>query len=215
MPRWSYLDRFTDLGLLVLRAGIGAIFLLIHGLPRLVADSRAWARVGRAVGYLGIHFGHAWWGLIAILAMTAGAICLILGFLHRPAALALTLTMAVATRLPSSRDSWSGQIRAGAPLTLGRAGAVVFWVNRFASSARALESWRALGRPVSQRSLPASNRLVARCPPSGNAEFRFARSLRPPRRPPRGPAFTRHRRVDACPNARQGWRARGTHPAFR
>jgi putative oxidoreductase len=97
MPRWSYLDRFTDLGLLVLRAGIGAIFLLIHGLPRLVADSRAWARVGRAVGYLGIHFGHAWWGLIAILAMTAGAICLILGFLHRPAALALTLTMAVAT----------------------------------------------------------------------------------------------------------------------
>lgn len=97
MLRWSFLDRFNDLGLLVLRVGIGAIFLFIHGLPRLVADSQAWSRVGRAVSYLGIDYGHAWWGLAAILAMTAGAVCLILGYLHRPAALALTLTMAVAT----------------------------------------------------------------------------------------------------------------------
>jgi putative oxidoreductase len=97
MFRWSFLDRFTDLGLLVLRAGVGAIFLFIHGLPRLVADSQVWSRVGRAVGYLGIDSGHAWWGLAAIVAMTAGAVCLIVGFLHRPAALALTVTMAVAT----------------------------------------------------------------------------------------------------------------------
>ncbi len=97
MLHWSFLDRFTDLGLLVLRVGIGTIFLFIHGLPRLVADTQAWSRVGRAVAYLGIDSGHAWWGLAAIVAMTGGAVCLILGYLHRPAALALTITMGVAT----------------------------------------------------------------------------------------------------------------------
>jgi uncharacterized membrane protein YphA (DoxX/SURF4 family) len=44
-----------------------------------------------------VNFGHQVWGLLAILAMTAGAVCLMLGVLHRPAALALTLTMFVAS----------------------------------------------------------------------------------------------------------------------
>ena len=96
MLRWSFLDRFQDLGLLVLRAGIGAIFLLIHGFPKL-SEPACWTRVGRAVSYLGIDFGHQVWGFAAILAMTLGAVCLILGFAHRPAAFALTITMGVAS----------------------------------------------------------------------------------------------------------------------
>lgn len=96
MFRWAFLDRFHDLGLLLLRAGVGAVFLLIHGFPKL-ADPASWARVGRAVSYLGVDFGHQTWGFAAILSMTLGAVCLILGFAHRPAALALTVTMAVAS----------------------------------------------------------------------------------------------------------------------
>jgi putative oxidoreductase len=96
MFRWAFLDRFQDFGLLVLRVGVGLSFLLLHGFHRL-ADPDSWARIGRAVSYLGIDYGYTWWGLAAILAMTLGAICLILGFAHRPAALALTLTMGVAT----------------------------------------------------------------------------------------------------------------------
>lgn len=95
MWRWSFFDRWHDFGLLVLRAGVGAVFLFIHGFPKL-ADSDSWARVGRAVSYLGIGFAHQTWGFAAILAMTAGAACLILGFLHRLAALILTITMLVA-----------------------------------------------------------------------------------------------------------------------
>ncbi len=95
MFRWDFLDRFHDLGLLVLRAGVGSVFLLIHGFPKLT-DPDSWSRTGRAVSYLGVGFGHQVFGLLAILAMTAGAVCLILGVLHRPAALALTLTMLVA-----------------------------------------------------------------------------------------------------------------------
>lgn len=46
--RWSFLDRFQDFGLLVLRVGVGLVFLLIHGFPKL-ADPASWARTGRAV----------------------------------------------------------------------------------------------------------------------------------------------------------------------
>lgn len=97
MLRLSFLDRFQDLGLLILRVGIGVIFLCIHGFSRLADGMAGWRRVGRAVSYLGIDFGHVWWGLAAVLAMTAGALCLILGWLHRPAALLLTITMGVAS----------------------------------------------------------------------------------------------------------------------
>jgi putative oxidoreductase len=94
--RWAFLDRYHDLGLLLLRVGVGALFLFIHGLPKLL-DPASWARIGRSVSYLGIQFGHQVWGFAAVLAMTLGAVCLVLGFLHRPAALALTITMGVAS----------------------------------------------------------------------------------------------------------------------
>lgn len=96
MLRWSFLDRYHDGGLLLLRGSVGGVVLLVHGLPKLI-DPPSWAKVGRAVSYLGIGFGHQVWGLAAILAMTLGAVCLIVGFLHRPAALALAITLAVAS----------------------------------------------------------------------------------------------------------------------
>lgn len=95
MARGSFLDKGQDAGLLVLRVGIGLVFLLIHGLPKLL-EPDSWARVGRAVSYLGIGFGHQVWGLLAILSMTLGAVFLIVGFLYRAAALTLAVTMAVA-----------------------------------------------------------------------------------------------------------------------
>lgn len=94
--RWQSLDRCHDFGLLVLRAGVGAVFLCIHGFAKL-SDPGSWSGVGRAVSYLGIKFGYPAWGLAALIAMTLGAVCMILGWAHRPAALALTLTMAVAS----------------------------------------------------------------------------------------------------------------------
>jgi putative oxidoreductase len=94
--RWSFLDAFHDVGLLVLRVGVGLVFLFIHGLPKLL-DPVSWARTGRSVSYLGIDFGHQVWGFAAILAMTLGAFCLVTGLLHRPAALALAVTMGVAS----------------------------------------------------------------------------------------------------------------------
>ena len=96
MLRRPFPDRCQDLGLLVLRAGVGAVFLFLHGLP-LLLDPASWARIGRATSYLGVGFGHQAWGFFAVLAMTLGAGCLLLGWFHRSAALALALTMAVAS----------------------------------------------------------------------------------------------------------------------
>jgi putative oxidoreductase len=96
MLRWAFLDPCRDFGLLVLRAGIGGVLLLLHGLPKLT-DPASWARLGRAMSYLGVEAGHAVWGFAAVLSLTLGALFLILGFAHRPAALALAVTMGVAT----------------------------------------------------------------------------------------------------------------------
>lgn len=95
--KWKALDGWSDVGLLVMRAGIGALFMIVHGFPRLAGGPAKWDSVGRSVSYLDIDFGHTAWGFAAALSMTLGGLLLIIGWAHRPAALALFVTMAVAS----------------------------------------------------------------------------------------------------------------------
>ena len=95
--KWKSIDGFSDFGLLVLRAGVGSLFVFVHGFPKLAGGPDKWHSVGRAVSYLGIKFGYTGWGFAASVAETLGGVLLILGFAHRPSALALFVTMAVAT----------------------------------------------------------------------------------------------------------------------
>ncbi len=95
--RWSQLDRFHDLGLLILRVGIGLMFVCLYGWEKLAGGIDTWAGVGKAVSYLGIKFAYPLWGFLAAMAEFVGGVCLILGFMHRPAALALSITMFVAS----------------------------------------------------------------------------------------------------------------------
>lgn len=95
--RWSQFDRFHDFGLLLLRVGIGLMFLCLYGWQKLAGGIGTWRTVGKAVSYLGIKFGYPIWGFLAAMSETVGGVCLILGFMHRPAALALSFTMFVAT----------------------------------------------------------------------------------------------------------------------
>lgn len=108
--KWKSLDRWSDAGLLVLRAGIGALFMILHGYPKLAGGPDKWASVGRAVGYLGIDFGYTAWGFAAAVTETLGGLLLILGWAHRPAALALFVTMCVASIwkfYPEPLGGWS------------------------------------------------------------------------------------------------------------
>ena len=95
--KWSSLDRWSDLGLLIIRVGVGALFMCVHGYPRLMGGPDKWNSVGRAVSYLDIKFGYTTWGLAASLIMTFGGALLIVGLAHRPASLGLFVTMAVAS----------------------------------------------------------------------------------------------------------------------
>jgi putative oxidoreductase len=94
--RWQFLDRWHDVGLLLLRAGVGAIFLGIHGYPLLTEGRVGWIRTGFAIKCVGLDSGYMWWGIAAMLSLMLGGACLILGLLHRPAAFCLAVTMGIA-----------------------------------------------------------------------------------------------------------------------
>lgn len=98
----AFLGTYKDLGLLLMRAGLGISFVL-HGYPKLAGGQALWVNVGAAMGAFGVGFGHTLWGLAAALTEFAGGILLILGFYFRPAVVLLTVTMLVALNMHLTR----------------------------------------------------------------------------------------------------------------
>jgi putative oxidoreductase len=90
------LDRQRDLGLLVLRVGIGVMFMA-HGWPKMAGGPEKWAALGSAMDTLGIGFAPAFWGFMAALAEFGGGFLLVLGVAFRPACALLLCTMIVAS----------------------------------------------------------------------------------------------------------------------
>ena len=84
-----------NVGLLVLRLGIGIIFI-IHGLPKLMGGVETWTQLGGAMSMMGISFAPAFWGFMAAATEAIGGLFIILGLLHRPTAALLVFTMIVA-----------------------------------------------------------------------------------------------------------------------
>ena len=89
------LAKHADLGLLIGRLGVGLIFI-VFGWQKLSGGQVAWTHLGHAMASLGITFMPNIWGLVAALSEFAGGFLLILGFLFRPAATLIALTMLVA-----------------------------------------------------------------------------------------------------------------------
>jgi len=91
-------ERYRDLGLLILRVGIGIMFLF-HGLPKLAGGPAFWGQLGMATNFLGIGFAPTFWGFMSAIAESLGGLLLLTGFLFKPACLFLTLNMLVATSM--------------------------------------------------------------------------------------------------------------------
>lgn len=87
---------YKSFGLLLLRIGIGIMFLL-HGWPKLAGGVAHWEAVGKAMEVVGIAYAPAFWGFMAGFAETAGGLLLLLGLFWRPVCLLLLVTMLVAT----------------------------------------------------------------------------------------------------------------------
>lgn len=96
-----------DFGLLLLRVGIGVMFI-IHGWGKLTGGTERWEAIGSNVSNLGIDFGHTMFGFMAAFSEVFGGLFLILGILWIPANLLLLITMIVATQYHfSNGDSFS------------------------------------------------------------------------------------------------------------
>lgn len=89
-------NKFTNLGLFILRLGVGASFVIYHGWGKMVDGPDRWERLGNNMSNLGIDFLPVFWGFMAAFAEFGGGILLILGLFTRPAALLMAFTMLVA-----------------------------------------------------------------------------------------------------------------------
>lgn len=92
----TFLARFREFGLLLMRVGLGLAFLM-HGSSKMFGGPDTWTQLGGSMAAFGVTFAPMAWGFAASFAEFAGGILLILGFLFRPACLMLLGTMVVAT----------------------------------------------------------------------------------------------------------------------
>ena len=88
-------EALVNVGLLVLRVGIGVIFVF-HGLPKLMGGVETWTQLGSTMSVMGITFAPAFWGFMAAATEVGGGLFIIFGLLHRLVALMLIFTMVVA-----------------------------------------------------------------------------------------------------------------------
>ncbi len=88
-------DKFRELGLLLLRLGIGGMFMA-HGWPKLAGGERAWTKLGKSMVHVGIDFAPTFWGFMAAIAEFFGGLAFALGIGFVPACVLLLSTMVVA-----------------------------------------------------------------------------------------------------------------------
>lgn len=87
---------YKALGLLLLRIGIGSMFIL-HGWPKLAGGPERWEAIGQTMAVVGISFAPAFWGFMAGFAEAVGGLLLVLGLFWRPACGLLFITMLMAS----------------------------------------------------------------------------------------------------------------------
>ena len=104
-------SRYYELGLLIIRVGLGLIFM-VHGWAKLMGGVPTWQWMGSQMGNFGITFWPVFWGFLAMLTEFGGGICLVLGLGTRIVSSALMCVMIVAiayhiTKGDSFNDAWS------------------------------------------------------------------------------------------------------------
>ena len=94
----SFLERYRDLGLLVMRVGLGGM-MAFHGWPKMMGGPAKWEKLGGAMATLGIDFAPEVWGFAAATTELVGGVAVALGLLTRLNALLLCFTMVVAAAM--------------------------------------------------------------------------------------------------------------------
>ena len=101
-------NRCQDVGVFLLRLGIGAMFL-VHGWPKLVGGTAAWVQLGGAFPFdLGVTLMTAM-GFLAAVSEFFGGLFLMMGFFTRTSSFFLMMTMVTAAGM---------HLRSGDPFTV-------------------------------------------------------------------------------------------------
>jgi len=95
MALFSNLGNYKNFGLLVIRLGLGIMFIY-HGLPKLLGGPHKWEGLGTATSAVGVHFLPMLWGLLAAVTETFGGFLVVLGLAFRPVCLLLMIELIVA-----------------------------------------------------------------------------------------------------------------------
>lgn len=99
-----------NFGLLIIRIGIGIMFIL-HGEGKMFGGPEKWLKLGGAMENVGVTFLPTLWGFLAAFAEFGGGILLVLGLLFRPACFMMFFTMFIAALV-----HWLDAAGAGADL---------------------------------------------------------------------------------------------------
>lgn len=95
---WKSLDKYRDVGFLILRVGFGLYMAFGHGWGKITGGPERWAGLGGVLdGIFGIGFLPTFWGFMSAMAEFVAALLIVIGLATRPAALLLILNMAVAS----------------------------------------------------------------------------------------------------------------------
>ena len=119
-----------DVGILILRVGLGIIFM-IHGFPKLAAGPEMWKGLGGAMGTLGLGFAPTFWGFMAGFAEFFGGLCLIVGVFFRLFCFLLAFTMLVATLMHLSQHQGFTQASHAMALLVVFVGLLIMGAGRF------------------------------------------------------------------------------------
>ena len=97
-PAMFVFNRHQDLGKLILRLGMGGMFM-VHGWPKLIGGPDTWKKLGSTMASLGLDFLPEFWGFMAAFSEFFGGLAFALGILFQPACALLAITMAVAANM--------------------------------------------------------------------------------------------------------------------
>ena len=101
------LSKHRDLGLLILRIGIG-FMMSFHGYPKILGGPDKWEQIGGAMSYIGIDILPVFWGLMASATEFLGGLLLMVGLATRPVCILLAFTMFVAASMHLGRGDGFG-----------------------------------------------------------------------------------------------------------
>ena len=90
------IENKTDIGIAIIRIGLGIMFITAHGWRKLIGGPETWEKLGSSMSRFGIESFHEVFGFLAAFAETFGALFLLLGLFHRWGTVLLFLTMLVA-----------------------------------------------------------------------------------------------------------------------